>query len=589
MSDVFISYARSTAREAGRIEEALRALGFEVWRDDELPAHRAYAEVIEERLKAAKAVVVVWSAEAAHSQWVRAEADLARRAGTLVQLSIDGAVPPLPFNQIQCADMRGWTGRADFPGWRKVVGSVTDLVDAGRDRAAGPAARPRPPARISRWLAVSTAVILVLAIAAILVWGPLRKAPAPLSSMRSVAVLPIRNLTGDASLDAVADTLTEDVIDVVGRSGLIVVTPRDAAFALKGKPVDEQALGKQLHVRNIVAASLRKSAPGYRVTYQIVDTASGQVVGEKDVGSPAPDASVAERQLALKLWGPINAVVETRWIDAELGRPPDDRDPDNILARLENIGDDNRRQDIGKGERLIAAGRAAITKASPIRAMFDVSACAYESDLIGAGYETSAAQRAAWAADALDFGAEAAELKPSATSPHICRASVFSQLERWDEAMAEARHVIEILPLTTNGYGALANVEFARGRFAEALKDFTERAARSDGDPGELGMTNLFLGHDVVAVDQLRDQTVVDPKDAQARLLLTAALERAGQHDQAVAQAQLYRRLKSDDAAWKTLALSHEPAFLRPARVVRQALHDAGLDEPGADSAEGRR
>ena len=49
-----------------------------VWRDDELPAHRAYAEVIEERLKSAKAVVVLWSAEAAKSQWVRAEADAAR-------------------------------------------------------------------------------------------------------------------------------------------------------------------------------------------------------------------------------------------------------------------------------------------------------------------------------------------------------------------------------------------------------------------------------------------------------------------------------------------------------------------------------
>ncbi|MHB8528036.1 MAG: hypothetical protein ACYC8V_00815 [Caulobacteraceae bacterium] len=35
-----------------------------MWRDDELPAHRAYSDVIAERLKAAKAVVVIWSAEA---------------------------------------------------------------------------------------------------------------------------------------------------------------------------------------------------------------------------------------------------------------------------------------------------------------------------------------------------------------------------------------------------------------------------------------------------------------------------------------------------------------------------------------------
>src|SRR5579862_2643489 len=110
MAEVFISYARSTEAQARQIADALRSLGHAVWRDDELPAHRAYAEVIEERLKSAKAVVVVWSAEAVKSQWVRAEANMAREAGTLVQLRLDGAVPPLPFNEIQCADLSGWNG-----------------------------------------------------------------------------------------------------------------------------------------------------------------------------------------------------------------------------------------------------------------------------------------------------------------------------------------------------------------------------------------------------------------------------------------------------------------------------------------------
>ena len=52
MSDVFISYARPDEPQAKRVADALRAAGYRAWRDDELPAHRAYAEVIEERLKA---------------------------------------------------------------------------------------------------------------------------------------------------------------------------------------------------------------------------------------------------------------------------------------------------------------------------------------------------------------------------------------------------------------------------------------------------------------------------------------------------------------------------------------------------------
>ena len=105
-----------TSRSRALIADALREDGFEVWRDDELPAHRAYAEVIEERIKGASAVVVLWSAEAAKSQWVRAEADTARAALTLVQATLDGTMPPMPFNQIQCADLKAWDGqRVDAP------------------------------------------------------------------------------------------------------------------------------------------------------------------------------------------------------------------------------------------------------------------------------------------------------------------------------------------------------------------------------------------------------------------------------------------------------------------------------------------
>src|ERR1700692_3892160 len=102
MSDVFISYARSTAGWAQASAKVVEALGCGVGCDDERPAHRDYSEVIEERLRASKAVVVVWSAEAVKSQWVRAEADVARGAGTLVQLRLDDTPLPLPFHRIQC-------------------------------------------------------------------------------------------------------------------------------------------------------------------------------------------------------------------------------------------------------------------------------------------------------------------------------------------------------------------------------------------------------------------------------------------------------------------------------------------------------
>ena len=150
MSDVFVSYARANEADALRIAQALQTAGYNVWRDDQLPVHRAYGEVIEERLAKAKAVVVLWSEQAARSQWVRSEANRAREAKKLVQLSIDGAGLPMPFDQIQCADLRGWTGEPDSWAWGRVVASVSDLLNPGAEPTPDVAPVSSPLRRLPR-------------------------------------------------------------------------------------------------------------------------------------------------------------------------------------------------------------------------------------------------------------------------------------------------------------------------------------------------------------------------------------------------------------------------------------------------------
>jgi hypothetical protein len=54
MADIFISYARSTEPQARLITGELRALGYDVWNDGELPAHRSYGDVIEESCRRQK-------------------------------------------------------------------------------------------------------------------------------------------------------------------------------------------------------------------------------------------------------------------------------------------------------------------------------------------------------------------------------------------------------------------------------------------------------------------------------------------------------------------------------------------------------
>ncbi|MFI4935652.1 MAG: TIR domain-containing protein [Caulobacterales bacterium] len=239
MSEIFISYARSTAAQAEQICEALRALGYDVWRDDELPAHRDYSEVIEERLRAARAVVVVWSAEAVKSQWVRAEADVAREAGTLVQLSLDGAILPLPFNRVQCADMAGWSGDLEAHGWRKVVASVSDLM-----------AERGLPSRVGQSHA---------------------SAATPVEPL--LAVLAFDNLSGDAEMAYFSDGVSEEILQTVARGAELKVIGRGSSFQFRGADKAAAHVAATLKATHVLDGSVRRSGSKVRIAANLIECA----------------------------------------------------------------------------------------------------------------------------------------------------------------------------------------------------------------------------------------------------------------------------------------------------------------------------
>lgn len=148
MADVFISYSRENEAVVRGLAEALVREGYSVWWDDALPPHLSYSDVITGEIGAAKAVIVVWSEKAIASEWVRAEADLARNQKKLVQTSIDGRMPPMPFNQLHFVSIGDWTGAPDHPGWVRVKESLASLCrgQVTQPTYAFPATAPPRPA-----------------------------------------------------------------------------------------------------------------------------------------------------------------------------------------------------------------------------------------------------------------------------------------------------------------------------------------------------------------------------------------------------------------------------------------------------------
>jgi tetratricopeptide (TPR) repeat protein len=174
MADVFLSYARPNQKDAKRIAELLRASGHSVWYDENLPAHRPYTDVISEQLDEASAVLVLWTADSAASHWVRSEANRALQTGRLVQLRLDDARLPMPFDQIQCADLRRWNGRSNAAGWKMVADSIAALT--GEERPASP---PSPAAFNRRQLLLGGGAAAVLAAGGAAFWLNRRPAMSP--------------------------------------------------------------------------------------------------------------------------------------------------------------------------------------------------------------------------------------------------------------------------------------------------------------------------------------------------------------------------------------------------------------------------
>lgn len=144
-TDIFLSYSREDRTAARHFAESFAREGFSVWWDAALRSGQTFDEVIEKELRAAKAVVVLWSPRSVLSRWVRAEATLADRRNKLVPAIIEACDRPIIFELTHAADLSDWTGDTADLRWRTLVNDLRRLVGGDEEEAAQPiAATPAP-------------------------------------------------------------------------------------------------------------------------------------------------------------------------------------------------------------------------------------------------------------------------------------------------------------------------------------------------------------------------------------------------------------------------------------------------------------
>ncbi|MFM9864204.1 MAG: TIR domain-containing protein [Micropepsaceae bacterium] len=311
--DVFLSYARDDQTTARKFAEALEREGLAVWWDVALRSGDAYDETMERALKAAKAVVVLWSKASVESRWVRSEATLADRNKTLVPCMIEACERPVMFELTQTAELAHWQGEPTDRAWLTFLTDVRRFV--GRE---APAAAPRiatAPASAQETL------------------KPGQRGDAP-----SLAVLPFTNRSGQADDDVFAIGLVEDVISALSQGVDVRVLGASATAALTKQAItDLAAVARQLGVRYLLEGNVRRAGTNLRVTTQLLEAGTGSVLWTGKFDRPLSELANLQEDLVLDLAASLNVEVSSIEIERALQKP-DDISVWQMLQRAQYIG-----------------------------------------------------------------------------------------------------------------------------------------------------------------------------------------------------------------------------------------------------------
>jgi hypothetical protein len=146
MARIFISYASADREKAKALAAFLKRRSHSVFWDRTIPPGRTFCDVIETALKEAEAVIVLWSAAAVTSSWVRVEAEEAAARDVLLPVMIESVTPPLRFKHIQAADLSGWDFKSHCHAIAQVLKSADDLARMPPPRSVPHSEPPNPSA-----------------------------------------------------------------------------------------------------------------------------------------------------------------------------------------------------------------------------------------------------------------------------------------------------------------------------------------------------------------------------------------------------------------------------------------------------------
>jgi len=352
-------------------------------------------------------------------------------------------------------------------------------------------ASPRP-AR-SRLLLTCSTILIVLVIFGSYAWHQSRRASAS-SPIRSLAVLPLENLSSNPEEEFFANGMTDELITNLAKIRSLRVISRTSILRYRGmhRPVSE--IARELAVDGIVEGTILRSGGKVRITAQLIQASTDQHLWAEEYERETPDVLALQTEVARGIAESIHVRLTPREQSQLAGTPTFDPAIEELYWKGVYFINKTTVPDFKRADEYFQ--QMLEKDPSSARAWTGVAMAAHHSGMWGAFDEFPRAKTAALKAISLDDSLaeahaelgmlsyvydwniaeaerelrRAVDLNPNYARTHVYYALMLSHIGRSQEGIEEIERARRLDPLSPFTVGIAGNVYFAVRKYDDAVR-----------------------------------------------------------------------------------------------------------------------
>jgi len=444
----------------------------------------------------------------------------------------------------------------------------------------GNLARWHRPLDVARWTFLSrrlpavalTLAAVVASVVGIAYLSGRDKAGASTTAIQSIAVLPFVDDSPDADSEYLDDEIAESLVNSLAKLPKLRVVPRSVMVNYKGRNVDPRQVGRELNVRAVVTGRVHRHGDTISIQADLIDLDSVSQIWGQHYDRRLADILLVQEEISRDIFENLRLklnVEEQKQLEAY-----------RLYLKGRNAWNKRTREGMEQGidyfqqaikaDPNYAAAYAGLADCYNMQVIYGVhqpkdgfpkaKAAAVKAlemdDTLAEAHTSLAFVKFRWDRDRVEAEREfrlAIKHKPTYAPAHQWYSSYLVALERFDEAISEARRTSELEPLSFIASSHLGWILYLSGRSDEAIVQCTKILS-------------------------------LDPNSFPARRYLGLAYEQKGMYPQAIAEFQ--KGVKLSGSPLMLALLGHAYAAsgkTAEARRVLTDLHDLG-ESQGAEN-----